>query len=168
MLQPYSHSSIAHWHRGADMKLKCSVMRKWASGCTATYQIFIPHNIVACPCIVILCWNPHSHPPSAPVKTPPALRGLFWFIIRAKVETCRRYTPPNFSWYSICWGPSPSTFLGSSPYGPQCDTFWLASILCEHRPRAAANRWYACRLLSMWNWIWWYILFHLFQHWKCW
>lgn len=81
MLQPYSHSFIAHWHCGADMKLKRSVMRKWASGCTATYQIFVPHNIVACPHIVILCWNPHSHPPSAPVKTPPALKGLFFDLL---------------------------------------------------------------------------------------
>ncbi|KIM63808.1 hypothetical protein SCLCIDRAFT_116598, partial [Scleroderma citrinum Foug A] len=31
-----------HWHRGADMKLKQGAMQKWASGCHATFQMFVP------------------------------------------------------------------------------------------------------------------------------
>jgi len=63
------------------MKLKRGVMQKWASGCRATFQIFVPQDIAACPCIVILCRNPHSHPPPAPAKTPPALKSLFFDLL---------------------------------------------------------------------------------------
>lgn len=52
-------------------------MRKWASGCSASFQVFVPYDIAACPRILILCRNSHSHPPPAPTKTPPALKDLF-------------------------------------------------------------------------------------------
>jgi len=63
------------------MKLKRGVMQKWASGCSATFQIFVPHDITACSRIVILCRNPHSHPPPVPGKTPPALKGIFFDLL---------------------------------------------------------------------------------------
>lgn len=56
-------------------------MQKWARRCHATFQIFIPCDIAACPRIVVLCRNPHSHPPPAPVKTPPALKSIFFDLL---------------------------------------------------------------------------------------
>ncbi|KAF8833796.1 hypothetical protein BDN67DRAFT_998876 [Paxillus ammoniavirescens] len=75
---PSSQSQLCpHWHRQADSKLRRGTMRKWGSHCKATYQIFVPHDLNACPRILILCRNPHTHPPPAPVKTPPPLKALF-------------------------------------------------------------------------------------------
>ncbi|KIK77556.1 hypothetical protein PAXRUDRAFT_166459, partial [Paxillus rubicundulus Ve08.2h10] len=79
---PFSQSQICpHWHRQADMKLRRGAMRKWGSRCKATYQVFVPHDLNACPCILILCRNPHSHPPPAPAKTPPPLKALFYELL---------------------------------------------------------------------------------------
>ena len=63
------------------MKFKWGAMWKWSSGCHATFQIFVPQDIAACPRIIILCQNPHSHPPPSPVKTPPALKSLFFDLL---------------------------------------------------------------------------------------
>ena len=68
---------IAHWHRLADNKLKRGTLCKWVHGCTARYHIYVPHNLRACPRILVLCQSPHSHPPPAPVKTPLPLKDLF-------------------------------------------------------------------------------------------
>ncbi|KAG1801282.1 uncharacterized protein BJ212DRAFT_1286563, partial [Suillus subaureus] len=63
----------AHWHRQPDGKLKQGTLQKWRHNCSAKYNIFTPHDLHACPRILIVCRNPHSHPPPAPVKTPPGL-----------------------------------------------------------------------------------------------
>ncbi|KAG6374217.1 hypothetical protein JVT61DRAFT_4875 [Boletus reticuloceps] len=67
----------AHWHRLANNRLKRGTLRKWAHGCAARYHVYVPHDLHACPQILILCQSPHSHPPPAPVKTPPPLKDLF-------------------------------------------------------------------------------------------
>ncbi|KAG2127173.1 uncharacterized protein EDB93DRAFT_1270945, partial [Suillus bovinus] len=65
-------------HRQADSKLKQGVTTwMWTHNCTAKFSIYVPHDLVACPRIVVLCSNPHSHPPPAPVKTPTPLIGIF-------------------------------------------------------------------------------------------
>jgi hypothetical protein len=69
--------SLAHLHRQAVGKLKQGVLRKWTHHCTAKFNIYVPHDLVACPRIVVLCSNPHSHPPPAPVKTPTPLVDIF-------------------------------------------------------------------------------------------
>jgi hypothetical protein len=69
--------SLAHLHRQADGKLKQGVLRKWTHHCTEKFNIYVPHDLVACPRIVVLCSNPHSHPPPAPVKTPTPLVDIF-------------------------------------------------------------------------------------------
>ncbi|KAG1887408.1 uncharacterized protein F5891DRAFT_967475 [Suillus fuscotomentosus] len=66
-----------HLHRQADGKLKQGVLRKWTHNCTAKFNIYVPHDLVTCPRIVVLCSNPHSHPPPAPVKTPTPLVDIF-------------------------------------------------------------------------------------------
>ncbi|KIK33428.1 hypothetical protein CY34DRAFT_49613, partial [Suillus luteus UH-Slu-Lm8-n1] len=71
----------AHWHRQADGTLKQGVLRKWAHNCTASFDIYVPEDIVACPQILVLCTNPHSHPPPVPVKTPPPLIDIFHGLI---------------------------------------------------------------------------------------
>ncbi|KAG2346777.1 hypothetical protein BDR05DRAFT_997176 [Suillus weaverae] len=66
-----------HLHRQADGKLKQGVLRKWTHNCTAKFNIYVPHDLIACPCIIVLCSNPHSHPPPAPVKMPTPLVDIF-------------------------------------------------------------------------------------------
>lgn len=50
---------------------------KWEHDCQSKFDIFVPVNLVAVPRIAIVCRNPHSHPPPAPIKTPPPLVDLF-------------------------------------------------------------------------------------------
>ncbi|KAG1788472.1 uncharacterized protein HD556DRAFT_1245206, partial [Suillus plorans] len=62
-------------------KLKQGVLQKWGHNCSAKYDIFTPHDLHACPRILVVCRNPHSHPPPAPVKTPPGLVNLFYGLL---------------------------------------------------------------------------------------
>ncbi|KAG1869710.1 hypothetical protein C8R48DRAFT_597246 [Suillus tomentosus] len=57
--------------------LECGRLLKWEHDCQSKFDIFVPVNLVAVPRIAIVCCNPHSHPPSAPIKTPPPLVDLF-------------------------------------------------------------------------------------------
>ncbi|KIK44261.1 hypothetical protein CY34DRAFT_80290 [Suillus luteus UH-Slu-Lm8-n1] len=68
---------IAHWHRSSDGTLAPGTLLKWEHRCTAKFDIFIPEDLPACPRVVVVCRNPHSHPPPAPIKTPPLLVNLF-------------------------------------------------------------------------------------------
>lgn len=68
---------IAHWHRSSNGNLARETLLKWEHHCTAKFDIFIPKDLPACPQIAVICRNPHSHPPPAPIKTPPLLVNLF-------------------------------------------------------------------------------------------
>ncbi|KAG2137941.1 hypothetical protein DEU56DRAFT_736613 [Suillus clintonianus] len=79
---PSSQKQVCpHWHRHADGKLKQGALRKWAHNCTASFDIYVPDDLVACPRILVLCTNPHSHPPPVPVKTPPPLVDVFHGLV---------------------------------------------------------------------------------------
>ncbi|KAG1827389.1 uncharacterized protein BJ212DRAFT_1294676 [Suillus subaureus] len=67
----------AHLHRQADGKLKQGVLQKWTHNCTTKFNIYVPHNLVACLHIIVLCSNLHSHPPPTPVKVPTPLVDIF-------------------------------------------------------------------------------------------
>lgn len=71
----YIHA--AHWHRNVDGVLERGRLHKWAHNCQAKFDIYVPIDVVAVPQIVVICRNPHSHPPPAPIKTPPPLVNLF-------------------------------------------------------------------------------------------
>ncbi|KIK80351.1 hypothetical protein PAXRUDRAFT_36216 [Paxillus rubicundulus Ve08.2h10] len=45
--------------------------------CTSTFYIYIPQDLTACPHVVVICHNTHSHPPPAPIATPPSLVTVF-------------------------------------------------------------------------------------------
>jgi hypothetical protein len=67
----------AYWHRTSDGKLACGTLLKWDHNCKAKFDIYVPEDLPACPKVVVICRHPHSHPPPAPVKTPPSLVDLF-------------------------------------------------------------------------------------------
>ena len=41
------------------------------------FDVYTPQDLSKCPCVVVIFRNPHSHPPPAPVKTPPAIKSVF-------------------------------------------------------------------------------------------
>ena len=41
------------------------------------FDVYTPQDLSKCPHVVVICRNPHSHPPPAPVKTPPAIKSVF-------------------------------------------------------------------------------------------
>ncbi|KAG2086384.1 uncharacterized protein F5147DRAFT_588546 [Suillus discolor] len=57
------------------------VLRKWAHNCAASFDIYVPEDLFACPQILVLCTNPHSHPPPLPVKTLPPLIDVFHGLV---------------------------------------------------------------------------------------
>ncbi|KAG2045848.1 hypothetical protein BDR06DRAFT_985730 [Suillus hirtellus] len=75
---PVEHKqTCACWHRNSAGMLERGRLLKWEHNCQSKFDIFVPVNLVAVPHITIVCRNPHSHPPPAPIKTPPPLVDLF-------------------------------------------------------------------------------------------
>ncbi|KAG1760684.1 hypothetical protein EV702DRAFT_1053394 [Suillus placidus] len=71
----------ARWHRNSAGILERGYLLKWEHDCQSKFDIFVPVDLVAVPRIVIMCRNPHSHPPPAPIKTPPPLVDLFRLLL---------------------------------------------------------------------------------------
>lgn len=71
----------AHWHRSADGKLQRGIMKRFPGQCTAKFDIYLPNDLSACPRVLVICRNPHSHPPPMPVKTPPPLLDIFTSLL---------------------------------------------------------------------------------------
>ncbi|KAF9231054.1 hypothetical protein BU15DRAFT_29339, partial [Melanogaster broomeanus] len=65
-----------HWHRFADGTLAQGTLAREMK-CTSTFYIYVPQDLAACPRVVVVCRNPHSHPPPAPIATPPPLIATF-------------------------------------------------------------------------------------------
>ncbi|KAJ7834333.1 hypothetical protein B0H14DRAFT_2363848 [Mycena olivaceomarginata] len=65
-----------YWHRDSG-KLARSVLQRTAGNCTAKFDIYTPDDLSDCPFVVVICRNPHTHPPPHPVKTPPPLLDVF-------------------------------------------------------------------------------------------
>jgi hypothetical protein len=55
--------------------------------------IYVPENIVACPQILVLCTNPHLHPPPVPVKTLPPLIDIFHELVSLMMWKLTDATP---------------------------------------------------------------------------
>ncbi|KII88254.1 hypothetical protein PLICRDRAFT_29844 [Plicaturopsis crispa FD-325 SS-3] len=66
-----------YWHRSPDGKLRQGTLRRWQHKCSADFDIYTPVDLFACPQILIICRNAHSHPPPRPIKTPPVLLDIF-------------------------------------------------------------------------------------------
>jgi hypothetical protein len=47
----------------------------------ASFDIYVPKDLFTCPQILVLCTNPHSHPPPLPVKTLPPLIDVFHGLV---------------------------------------------------------------------------------------
>ncbi|KAG2116152.1 hypothetical protein DEU56DRAFT_748432 [Suillus clintonianus] len=78
---PSEQKQLSHWHRFSDGTLARGTLLKWEHHCTAKFDIYVPEDLPACPQVVVICHNPHSHPPPAPVKTPPSLVNLFLSLL---------------------------------------------------------------------------------------
>ncbi|KZV83375.1 hypothetical protein EXIGLDRAFT_843006 [Exidia glandulosa HHB12029] len=61
------------WHRGDDGQLRRGEMKREFK-CTARFRIFEPLDLVAHPCIVVICTSPHVHQAPERSMTPPLLR----------------------------------------------------------------------------------------------
>ncbi|KAJ7493180.1 hypothetical protein B0H11DRAFT_2277283 [Mycena galericulata] len=66
-----------YWHRSSSGKLNRGILERWKHNCTSTFNIYTPDDLEDCPFVLIICQNPHSHPPPSPVKTPPPLLQIF-------------------------------------------------------------------------------------------
>lgn len=68
---------LAYWHRSSEGQLQRGTLSRWQRPCTATFEIYVPNDLSNCPKVLIVCRNPHTHPPPIPVMTPPALLEVF-------------------------------------------------------------------------------------------
>lgn len=71
----------AYWHRNHEGKLARGTLRSWPVPCKAKFDIYTPYNLTACPQVLVICTNNHSHPPPAPVKTPEAIKAIFYELL---------------------------------------------------------------------------------------
>jgi hypothetical protein len=62
----------AYWHRQSG-KLARGILQRFKGNCPTTFDIYTPYDFFHCPCVVVICRNPHSHLPPHSVKTPPPL-----------------------------------------------------------------------------------------------
>ncbi|KAJ7809872.1 hypothetical protein B0H14DRAFT_2607764, partial [Mycena olivaceomarginata] len=62
---------------GYGPRAPCSFVARTAGNCTAKFDIYTPDDLSDCPFVVVICRNPHTHPPPHPVKTPPPLLEVF-------------------------------------------------------------------------------------------
>ena len=73
----FANKFSVYWHRHPDGTLARGTFKlstvTWVTKCPSTFHIYTPQDLEACPHVVILCRNPHSHTPPAPVKTLPPL-----------------------------------------------------------------------------------------------
>ncbi|KZV93882.1 hypothetical protein EXIGLDRAFT_767640 [Exidia glandulosa HHB12029] len=67
-------------HRGADGML-CTGEMSRESTCNAQFRIFEPLDLHAHPYILVVCTNPHSHPPPERSMTPPLLRDALRMLL---------------------------------------------------------------------------------------
>ncbi|KAJ6554288.1 hypothetical protein B0H19DRAFT_1029451 [Mycena capillaripes] len=65
-----------YWHRQSG-KLARGVLQRVKGNCPTTFDVYTPYDFFHCPHVVVICRNPHSHPPPHPVKTPPPLLEIF-------------------------------------------------------------------------------------------
>lgn len=68
-----ANTPSAHWHRFSDGSLVPGVLLPWVTKCKATFHIYVPDDLHACPRVVVVCRSLHSHGPPAPAKMPPPL-----------------------------------------------------------------------------------------------
>ncbi|KAF8187531.1 hypothetical protein BJ912DRAFT_926768 [Pholiota molesta] len=70
-----------YWHRFSSNQLRRGSMKRCldegTKACQATFSIFEPNNLSACPFILIICKGPHTHVNPFPVKTPPSIYMIF-------------------------------------------------------------------------------------------
>ena len=66
---------IANLHRHADRSLGHGTLINVP--CEAVFDIYVPNDLDACSYVAVICRNPHSHPPPAPLTTPPAIVAVF-------------------------------------------------------------------------------------------
>jgi hypothetical protein len=76
--------------------LKQGVLPKWAHKCTASFDIYVPEDIVACAQILVLS-DPHLHPPPVPVKTPPPLIYIFHGLVSLMKWKLADATPHEYT-----------------------------------------------------------------------
>lgn len=74
--------SIAQWHRFPDGRLDRGELHRDVK-CNTVFEIFTPYpvDLIKNRQILIVCRNPHSHPPPAPVKTPPVYLNILKSIL---------------------------------------------------------------------------------------
>ncbi|EJD33362.1 hypothetical protein AURDEDRAFT_177559 [Auricularia subglabra TFB-10046 SS5] len=71
---PRSQSQLCpHPHRAANGSLQPGLMIQRLQ-CQARFRVYEPHDLAAHPFILVVCSNPHSHPPPERSMTPPLLR----------------------------------------------------------------------------------------------
>lgn len=73
--------STAHWHRFPDGTLRRGLLQRKFSNCGTNFIVLTPNDLTACPKVLIISKNPHSHPPPFPVKTPPAIKKLLCALL---------------------------------------------------------------------------------------
>lgn len=77
----FTYYSTAHWHRFPDGALRRGLLERRFSNCAADFTVLTPYDLAACPRVLIIARNPHSHPPPFPVKTPPPTKKLFCSLL---------------------------------------------------------------------------------------
>lgn len=56
-------------------------LHSWPIPCKTKFDIYTPNDLAACPQVLVICSNIHSHPPPALVKTPEAIQVIFYKLL---------------------------------------------------------------------------------------
>ncbi|KAF8547224.1 hypothetical protein OG21DRAFT_1425240 [Imleria badia] len=81
------------WHCGLDGILAPGKLARLSVKCPTEYLIYTPHDLLACPSIVVISTKLHSHPPPAPVKTPASLEAVLIDLLHGMAWRLADATP---------------------------------------------------------------------------
>ncbi|KAJ7800656.1 hypothetical protein B0H14DRAFT_3092562 [Mycena olivaceomarginata] len=84
-----ARASNPYWHRDSG-KLARGVLQRTVGNCTAKFDIYTPDDLSDCPFVVVICRNPHTHPPPHPLM----LDSGFISGLRRSLGWTKPFDPP--------------------------------------------------------------------------
>jgi hypothetical protein len=90
------HVCIAAQHRGEDGRILKAKMERLE--CNSRMRIYVPWAEYrhACPKMLVVCWNEHTHPIPLPTKTPPSIRQEILLLLESLQNDLPDLTPRRF------------------------------------------------------------------------
>lgn len=102
---------LAYEHRTVDGSL--DLVKLVSLPCDTSFQCFEPleEYRAACPQMLVVCRNAHSHPIPLPIKTPPAIRREVFDLLSTIEQDLADITPQQFLRHPVTRAYPPSRIL---------------------------------------------------------